>query len=203
MRKFLLLVLLAIMPPAHADAPRILVMGDSISAAYGIATEDGWTARLEQRLREHGHKHEVVNASVSGATTANARSRLDDALERHDPRVVILQLGGNDGLRGLSLTAMEENLAAMIGAVDEHDARALLAGVRLPPNYGSAYREQFAAVYEAVAETHEPAFVPRILDGFEGRRDLMLDDEIHPNEKGQLVILDNVWPVLEPLLSAE
>ncbi len=185
---------------AHAETPRILVVGDSISAAYGIATEDGWTALLDKRLDEARYPHRVVNASVSGATTASAKSRLGDALERHQPAVVILQLGGNDGLRGLSPDAMAANLRAMIEQARGAGAEVLLAGVRLPPNYGSAFSERFREAYEQVAAAHEPAFVPRILDGFEGRRDLMLDDEIHPNEAGQVVILENIWAELEPLL---
>lgn len=197
----LLFVVLAITPVAMADAPRILVMGDSISSAYGIATEDGWVTLLEQRLDAEGHPHQVTNASVSGATTASANSNLPGALERHAPQVLILQLGGNDGLRGLSLDAMERNLDAMIERAQDSGARVLLAGVRLPPNYGSAYLDRFRQVYASVAERHDIAFVPRILEGFEDRRDLMLDDEIHPNEAGQEIILENIWAGLATLLS--
>lgn len=179
------------------------MVGDSISGAYGMATEDGWVALLQERLRAEGYPHEVINASVSGATTSSARSRLPDQLERHDPAIVIIQLGGNDGLRGLSLEAMRENLDAMVAAARDTDTRVLLAAVRLPPNYGTAYLDRFRDTYEAVADAHEVAFLPRILEGFEDRRDLMLDDQIHPNEAGQAVILDNVWSHLEPLLQQE
>jgi acyl-CoA thioesterase I len=201
MRILLLCLLLVLMPPAGAASQaRILVVGDSISGAYGMATEDGWVALLQERLRAEGYPHEVINASVSGATTSSARSRLADQLERHEPDVVILQLGGNDGLRGLSLDAMAANLDAMVTLARDADARVLLAAIRLPPNYGTAYLDRFRAAYETVADTNEIAYVPRILAGFENRRDLMLDDQIHPNEAGQAVILDNVWPQLEPLL---
>lgn len=176
-------------------------MGDSISGAYGIATDDGWVALLQERLAARGYPHEVVNASVSGATTASAKSSLPRALERHSPAIVILQLGGNDGLRGLALDAMERNLDAMIEQALDSDARVMLVGVRLPPNYGSAYLDRFKAAYTEVAERHDIAFVPRILAGFEDRRDLMLDDQIHPNEAGQAIILDNVWSGLAPILA--
>ncbi len=197
----LLFVVLVFTPVAMADAPRIVVMGDSISGAYGIATEDGWVALLERRLDAEGHPHRVTNASVSGATTASAKGNLPRALERHSPDILILQLGGNDGLRGLSLDAMEQNLDAMIEQAHDSGARVLLAGVRLPPNYGSAYLDRFRGVYANLAERHELAFVPRILEGFEDRRDLMLDDQIHPNEAGQEVILQNIWTELESLLA--
>lgn len=166
-----------------------------------MATGDGWVALLRDRLRAEGYPHDVVNASVSGATTASAKSRLPEALERHSPEIVILQLGGNDGLRGLSLEAMEQNLADMVTRTRAAGAGVILAGIRLPPNYGTAYLERFRAVYESVATSHDVVFLPRLLEGFEGRGDLMLDDGIHPNEDGQKVILDTVWPTLEPLLA--
>lgn len=166
-----------------------------------MATGDGWVALLRDRLRAEGYPHDVVNASVSGATTASAKSRLPEALERHSPGIVILQLGGNDGLRGLSLEAMEQNLGDMVARTRASGADVILAGIRLPPNYGSAYLERFRAVYESVATSHDVVFLPRLLEGFERRGDLMLDDGIHPNEDGQKVILDTVWPTLEPLLA--
>lgn len=192
--------MLATATPADSP-PRILVVGDSLSAAYGIATEDGWVARLEQRLEAEGYPHAVINASSSGETTSSALTRLPAELERHQPDIVILQLGGNDGLRGLSPDAMERNLGAMADAALAADARVLLAAVRLPPNYGKAYVERFRAAYANVATARDIAFLPRLLAGFEDRRELMLDDEIHPGAAGQGRILDNVWPVLEPLVA--
>lgn len=186
---------------AAESAPRILVVGDSLSAAYGLAEESGWVARLEDRLAAGDHDYSVVNASTSGATTADGTRTLERALDRHAPAIVIIQLGGNDGLRGLDTAAMESNLDTMIERARAADARVLLLGVRLPPNYGSAYRERFEAVHERVADRHDIAFVPRMLAGFDGRRDLFLDDGIHPSADGQRHILDNVWPALEPLLA--
>lgn len=182
------------------QAPRILVLGDSISAAYRIAEDESWVARLQQRLRERDYPHEVVNASTSGITTATAKRNLDGLLDTHDPAIVILQLGGNDGLRGLSPDAMSSNLGTMADRARDSGARVLLTGIRLPSNYGEAYTERFRSAYAEVAESREIAYLPRILDGFENRRDLLLDDEIHPNSEGQRVILDNVWEALAPLL---
>lgn len=183
-----------------AQAPRVLVLGDSISAAYRIAEDESWVARLQQRLREHGYPHEVINASTSGITTATAKRNLDGLIDEHDPAIVILQLGGNDGLRGLSPDAMNSNLGTMADRARDSGARVLLTGIRLPSNYGEAYTERFRSAYAEVAESREIAYLPRILDGFEKRRDLLLDDEIHPNSEGQQVILDNVWEALAPLL---
>lgn len=187
---------------ALAAPPKILVVGDSISAAHGIATEDGWVARLQRRLAQASYPHEVINASVSGDTTSSGRSRLPAALARHDPAIVVIQLGGNDGLRGLAPAAMRDNLAAMVERARGAGARLLLAGIRLPPNYGRAYIERFRAVYREVAERYGIAFVPKILDGIGERAAWMQADGIHPNAAGQARILDNVWPTLKPLLEA-
>lgn len=180
--------------------PRVLVLGDSISGAYGIDLDDGWPALLQRRLRDEGYPHDVVNASVSGDTTSSALARLPRTLDRHEPTIVIIQLGGNDGLRGLSPDAMHDNLAQMVTMAKAADAHVILAGVRLPENYGRAYIDRFLAVYPAVARQYDIALVPRVLDGVAENRDFMLDDGIHPNEAGQSAILENVWPALEPLL---
>jgi acyl-CoA thioesterase-1 len=153
-------------------------------------------------LAQKGHPHEVINASVSGNTTSNGRSRLPETLERHDPAIVIIQLGGNDGLRGLAPAAMRDNLAAMIEQARGADARVLLAGIRLPPNYGKAYIERFRRVYREIANSYDIAFVPKILDGVGKRDEWMQADGIHPNAAGQARILDNVWPELTPLLES-
>ncbi len=176
------------------------MLGDSISAAHGIASKDGWVARLQRRLDAQGYPHAVVNASVSGDTTSGGRSRLPDLLERHDPEIVVIQLGGNDGLRGLAPGAMRDNLAAMIERTRGAGARVLLAGIRLPPNYGRAYIERFMGVYRDVANAYGVAFVPKLLAGVGGREAWMQSDGIHPNAKGQARILDNVWAELEGLL---
>ena len=187
---------------ASDDQPTILVLGDSISAGYGVAVEDGWVGGLSARLEAENYPHRVVNASISGDTTSGGRARLPNAVERHKPDIVIIELGGNDGLRGQPLEAMRQNLQAMIEQARGAGARVLLLGIRLPPNYGRAYIERFIGVYEELAETTGVALVPRVLDGVGERREFMQDDGIHPNADCHAAILDNVWPTLLPLLKA-
>lgn len=195
-----LLAALAPAAPGAAPAPVVLVLGDSLSAGHGVALESSWVSRLQRRLDDRGYPHEVVNAGISGDTTSGGLARLPAALERHRPAVVVIALGGNDGLRGLSLGAMRDNLARMVRRSREAGAIPVLAGVRLPPNYGPAYRERFRDVFAGLADELDVAFVPRIMDGVAEDPALMLDDGIHPNARGHARILDNVWPVLEPLL---
>lgn len=185
--------------PALAEAPRVLVLGDSLSAAYNMATEDGWVALLESRL---GPQATVINAAIGGDTTAGALARLPDALATHDPDIVIIALGGNDGLRGVALSAFRQNLLDMIAAARAADAKVVLAGVRLPSNYGSAFINRFLGVYEDVANETGVALVPKILAGVAEDPTLMQADGIHPNEAAQPVILNNIWPALAPLLQA-
>lgn len=185
---------------ASSDRPTILVLGDSISAGYGVAVDDGWVGRLRDRLKAENYPHRVVNASITGDTTSGGRARLPDALERHDPAIVVIELGGNDGLRGQPLSAMQSNLLTMVEHAREAGARVLLLGIRLPPNYGRAYIERFIGVHEEVAASTGVALVPRVLQGVGERREFMQDDGIHPNADGHAVILDNVWPTLEPLI---
>ena len=198
--RLLLTWLLLLVSPAAAGGPTILIVGDSVSAAHGVALEDGWVARLRQRLTAQGYPHRVVNASVGGDTTSGGRARLPDALADHQPAVVVIELGGNDGLRGQSLAAMAANLGAMVERARGAGARVLLLGVRLPPNYGPAYTDKFTAVYEGVAADYDTALVPRMLAGVGERRDHMQADGIHPDASGHAAILDNVWPALVPLL---
>lgn len=190
--------------PARADAaatpPRILVFGDSLSAAYGIELEAGWVARLQRRLRDGDRPHEVVNASLSGETTAGGRARLPALLADGPFDLVILELGGNDGLRGLSLTQTEDNLRAMIEAARDSGAQVLLLGMRLPPNYGSTYTEGFARIYTRLAAELDVPLVPFFLDGVATDTALMQPDRIHPRATAQPRLLDNVWPALVPLL---
>lgn len=192
--------LLGIIPGASAAPPAILVVGDSISTGYGVAAEEGWVAKLRARLESRGHPHRVVNASVSGDTTSGGLARLPDALAEHDPAVVVIELGGNDGLRGQPPSAMADNLTAMVERARAAGARVLLLGLRLPPNYGPAYTERFAETYRQVAERTEAALVPQILDGVGDRRERMQEDGIHPNAAGHARILDNVWTHLRPML---
>lgn len=179
----------------------ILVFGDSLSAAYGIAAKRGWVTLLAERLERERLDYSVVNASISGETTAGGVSRLPRALARHKPAIVILELGANDGLRGLPAAEMQKNLAAMIGMSKKAGAKVLLTGMRVPPNYGPEYAEAFAAVFEALARRHATAFVPFFLEGIADNLRLFQPDRIHPTEEAQPILLENVWKALRPLLS--
>lgn len=184
-----------------ARAPVVLVVGDSLSAGYGIALRDAWPALLQQRLRNQGYPHAVANASISGDTSAGGRARLPEALKRQRPEIVILELGANDGLRGLSLSATRANLEAMIRAVHASGARVLLVGIHLPPNYGPEYTKKFHAIYHDLARTHNLALVPSLLDGVALNPALMQGDGLHPRAVAQPRLLDNVWPKLLTLLT--
>ncbi len=187
-------------PRAGANDARILVVGDSLSAEYGLPRDTGWVKLLADRLVEQAPKYSVVNASISGETTSGGRTRLPPLLQRHRPAIVVIQLGANDGLRGLSLAAMRENLGAMIDASQHAGARVLLVGVRIPPNYGRDYAERFFATFAELARERKVALAPFLLDGFAERLDMFQPDRIHPNERAQPLMLDNVWPHLRPLL---
>lgn len=191
--------------PAQAQgaARRILVVGDSLSAEYGLRRGSGWVALLDARLRKDGLAAEVINASVSGDTTAGGRSRLPALLKQHRPTHVVLELGGNDALRGLSLDATRTNLAEMARAAKATGARVLVVGMQVPPNYGRKYGDDFAALFSGVAKAEGAALVPFLLKGIADAPDpvgLFQPDRIHPVEAAQPAMLDNVWPVLRPLL---
>ncbi len=200
---WLLWLTLLVMGPAMgagAANERVLVLGDSLSAAYNMPTEAGWVARLAERL---GPDARVINAAISGETTSGARARLPDALERHQPSIVIIALGGNDGLRGISPAAMRENLLAMIDRSRAAGARVVLAGVRLPSNYGTAFIERFRQVYRDVAERTDVPLIPMLLADVAEDPSLMQADGIHPNQKAQPIILETVWSALAPLLESD
>lgn len=183
-------------------APTVLVLGDSLSAAYGIPEDRGWVALLQQRLTEAGLPHRVVNASVSGETSVGGRTRLPRLLAEHSPVVVVVALGANDGLRGIAPKVLGENLTAMVGAAREAGAEVLLLGVKLPPNYGGAFNARFERVYASVADDTDTPLVPFFLEGVAESRALMLPDGLHPAAEAQPRLLDNVWPALVPLLEA-
>jgi acyl-CoA thioesterase-1 len=201
--RWLVLLLLWALDAGAAPAPAILVVGDSLSAGYGIEVRDGWVALLQQRLTRQGYPHTVVNASISGDTTASGRGRLADALKRHHPQIVILELGANDGLRGLALRETRANLAAMIKATQSAGARVLLVGIQLPPNYGPDYTGKFRAIYHDLARNNDLPLVPFLLEGVALNPKLMQPDGLHPRATAQPRLLDNVWPYLEPLLKPE
>jgi acyl-CoA thioesterase I len=181
----------------------VLVFGDSLSAGYGLAPDQGWASLLQPRLVSRGYGQRVVNASVSGETTSGGRSRLPRALTQHHPDIVILELGANDGLRGLPLATASANLGEMIDAIKASGARVLLVGVELPPNYGPAYTGAFRRMYADLAREHRVALVPFLMEGvaLDGR--LMQADGLHPNAAGQPRLLDTVWKALQPLLAVK
>ena len=204
MRTPVLLVLLIVLTTASAAADStgtVLIVGDSLSAAYGIDRRLGWVALLQQRLSENGTAYRVSNASITGDTTRGGLARLPAALEREQPDILVIALGGNDGLRGLAPQQTYANLARMIELGRESGARVLILGVRLPANYGRAFGEKFHRVYLDLARDKQVALVPFFLEGVAETRALMQPDGIHPSAAAQPRILDNVWAALEPLLA--
>ena len=183
-----------------AWAGTLLVVGDSISAAFGLDSRQGWVAMLQERLREEGFEHSVVNASISGDTSAGGAARLSALLAEHKPELVIIELGGNDGLRGQPPAQLQQNLASMIDASQSAGADVLLLGMRLPPNYGARYTTAFAQVFADLAEQKQVPLVPFFLEGVGGVPGMMQADGIHPTQAAQAVLLDNVWPTLKPML---
>ena len=183
-----------------ASGRTILVFGDSLSAALGIRPEQGWVALLAQRVQSQGYGYQVVNASVSGETSAGGLERLPRALQLHEPAIVILELGANDGLRGLPVTAMRANLGRMVELAQAAHARVLLVGMRIPPNYGPRYTEGFAAVFSELAQQYHLPLVPFLLEKVALDPSLMQADGLHPNAGAEPAVLDTLWPYLKPLL---
>ncbi|MCO7571088.1 arylesterase [Pseudomonas chlororaphis] len=201
MRVWFLSAGLALMCMAqNAAAGTVLIVGDSISAAFGLDTREGWVALLEKRLKDQGFSDKVVNASVSGDTSAGGQARLPALLAAHKPQVVILELGGNDGLRGQPPQQLQQNLASMIDSAQADGAKVLLLGMQLPPNYGVRYTQAFAQVYSQLASDKQVALVPFFLEGVGGHPELMQADGLHPAAAAQGKLLENVWPTLKPLL---
>ncbi len=183
-----------------AQAGTVLVVGDSISAAFGMDTQQGWVHLLDERMRDEGFEHQVVNASISGDTSAGGAARLPALLAEHQPQLVIVELGGNDGLRGLPPNQLQQNLASMIDLSRGAGAKVLLLGMRIPPNYGERYTTAFAKVFDDVAAERSVPLVPFLLEGVGGVTNLMQDDGVHPAVAAQPRLLENVWPTLKPLL---
>ena len=176
------------------------MLGDSLSSGYGLNGAASWVTLLESRLRDEGYEYDVVNASIAGDTSAGGLSRLPRLLEVHAPEVVVLELGGNDGLRGQPVSALRGNLERMIELVKGSGARVVLAGIQIPPNYGPQYTQQLAAVYPDLAQKYELSLVEFLMDGVALNANLMQADRIHPNADGQPIMLENVWAVLSELL---
>ncbi|MDN5483632.1 MAG: arylesterase [Pseudomonas sp.] len=201
MRVWFLSAGLALMCMAqNAAAGTVLIVGDSISAGFGLDTRKGWVALLEQRLKQEGFEDKVVNASISGDTSAGGLARLPAALATHKPDVVVIELGGNDGLRGQPPAQLQQNLASMIQQSRDSGAKVLLLGMQIPPNYGKRYVEAFAKVFGDVAQKEKVPFVPFFLEGVGGHPELMQADGLHPAVAAQDKLLENVWPALKPLL---
>lgn len=200
MLRFIFAGLFLLSSLAAQAAGNILVVGDSLSAGYGLGRGQSWPALLQQRLQEERLDYSVVNASISGDTTSGGRSRIRTALAQSRPAIVVIALGGNDGLRGLPVAAMRDNLKAMIRAGQEFRARVVLVGMKLPPNYGADYTNAFEQTYADLARAHRTALVPFLLAGVGEKRELFQADGIHPTAEAQPILLDNVWQVLRPLL---
>ncbi|SNB56186.1 acyl-CoA thioesterase-1 [Marinobacter sp. es.042] len=200
-RSILFLVFAVLALPAVASQNTLLIVGDSLSAAYGVPSETAWVQLLRNRLDSKGlNDWEVVNASISGETTDGGARRLPDLLAENEPDVVVIELGGNDGLRGFPPNVIESNLASMIEKVQTSGALAVLVGMQIPPNYGQRYTEMFADIYPKLSDRYDTALVPFFLDGIYNQAGLMQDDGIHPTEEAQGKLLENVWPVLKPIL---
>ena len=187
---------------AAAAEKSILVFGDSLSAAYGIGQARGWVALLGERLKQEHADYIVVNASISGETTSGARARVKQVLERNRPSVVIVELGGNDGLRGLPVAQMKKNLAAIIEQAQKSGARVVLIGMKLPPNYGPEYTQAFESAYAELAKRYNTTLVPRLMEEFAAKPELFQPDQIHPTEQAQPLIVERVWKALRPLLKS-
>lgn len=193
-------LVLALVASTAQAAQTIVVFGDSLSAAYGIQPNTGWVALLENKLKQQNSAYKVVNASISGETTSGGLTRFDQMLKAHQPSIVVIELGANDGLRGLSLSDMQNNLNSMISQAKAKNATVMLLGMKIPPNYGIQYTQKFSAIYETLAKQYKLNLVPFFLDGVAGNRSLVQDDGLHPTAAAQPKLLENVWPKLESLL---
>ncbi|MTW12703.1 arylesterase [Pseudoduganella eburnea] len=198
-----LLLLFSAATNAYSASNTVLVVGDSLSAEYGISRGSGWVALLDQRLREQKIDASVVNASVSGETTSGGRTRLPALLSKHRPDVVIIELGANDGLRGLPVAAAEANLRGMVDVSRKAGARVLLVGMRMPPNYGRDYADKFFAMYGALSKEVKVPLAPFMLDGVAQKPELFQPDRLHPLAQAHPIILGNIWPYLQPILKTK
>ncbi|HVS26078.1 MAG TPA: arylesterase [Burkholderiales bacterium] len=186
--------------PLHAAGATLMVFGDSLSSGYGLSQDAGWVSLLKQRLQQEHPEYQVINASITGETTRGGLSRIENSLKTHQPSIVILELGGNDGLRGQRIETARDNLEAIIKACKQRRAEVLLIGMRLPPNYGPAYTQKFQSIYPELAKHQRVALMPFMLEGFSDNPALFQPDGIHPAAAAQPLILDKVWKHLRPLL---
>jgi acyl-CoA thioesterase-1 len=195
-------VLLLAAALAHSAPKTVLVLGDSLSAEYGLSRGSGWVALLDQKLKAEKIDAAIVNASISGETTSGGRSRLPALLAQYHPSVVVIELGANDGLRGLPVPAAEANIRAMIDVARKNNAKVMLVGMRMPPNYGRDYTERFFAMYKSVAQQQKAPLVPFMLEGVAEQPTLFQADRLHPTAQAHPTILANIWPTFLPLLKA-
>jgi len=195
-------VMLAASASAYSAPKTVLVLGDSLSAEYGLARGAGWIALLEQKLKAEKIDARIVNASISGETTSGGRARLPALLNQHKPQVVVIELGANDGLRGLPVPAAEANLRAMVSMSQQQDAKVMLIGMRMPPNYGRAYTERFFTMYENLAKEVKAPLVPFMLEGVADNPALFQADRRHPNAEAHPMILNNIWPTFKALIQS-
>jgi acyl-CoA thioesterase I len=195
----LVLTLLVALPSQAAST--ILVFGDSLSAAYGLSTQQGWVSLMEERLKNERYPYQVVNASISGETTAGGLSRLKQAIEQQKPSIMILELGANDGLRGLPVDAMQQNLTKMLEVAKQNNIQVLLVGMRIPPNYGPQYTQAFHQSYPKLAQQFKVKLVPFLLENVAGNRALNQDDGLHPTAEAQPIILETIWAGLKTMLN--
>lgn len=195
--------LLVLLVTAHAegnDAPTILIFGDSLSAGYGIEVDQSWVALLQTRLKDQGYEHKVVNASISGETTEGGATRIEAALVNFSPELVILELGGNDGLRGFPASRMRDNLTSIVTRAKASGAAVVLLGIRIPSNYGARYSAEFEAVFRQISEELEVQWIEFFMQGIALNDELLQDDRIHPNAAAQAILLDNAWPIINATL---
>lgn len=183
-----------------SDLPTVLIFGDSLSAGYGIEVDQSWAALLQARLEQQGYEHRVVNASISGETTEGGAERIGTAIDKFDPELVILELGGNDGLRGFPPSVVKDNLARIITSAKGSGAAVVLLGIRIPPNYGPRYTRAFEAAFRETAETYDVPWIEFFMDGVALNDEYMQADGIHPNQAAQPRLLDNAWPIIEAAL---
>lgn len=200
-----MLLLLLASSPAHstpATAPKILVFGDSLSAAYGIPKEQGWVSLLQQQLKQQSLNYQVINASISGETTSGGATRLKKLLNQHQPDFIMIQLGANDGLRGLPIADMRRNLTTMIELSQQSGAKVSLLGIMIPPNYGPRYTQEFRETYTLLAQQYKLPLVPFLLEGVAGKAEFIQEDGLHPTSTAQPIILENVWKMLAPQIKS-
>lgn len=203
MRVALLILLSASSAAVHSASKTLLVLGDSLSAEYGLQRGQGWVALLEKRLHDNHIEAQLVNASVSGETTIGGKNRLPGLLQKNHPQIVVVELGANDGLRGLPVAETSKNLREIIAAAKKINARVLLIGMQLPPNYGTDYTRKFAALFPAVAKETKSSLVPFMLDGVVMQPQLFQADRIHPTAAAHPIILETIWPQLQPLITSK